>query len=56
MEEGGSWQAGGLAGWPAFPSSRPFTQEGECWVEVVGAQLGKTSTLDGGRQCTDLSA
>ncbi len=47
------WQAGGLAGWPADPSSQPFTQEGEWGVEVVGAQLGKTSTHDGGLQCTD---
>jgi hypothetical protein len=53
MGEGGCWQAGGLAGWPAVPSSQPFTQEGEWGVEVVGAQLGKTSTPDGGLQCTD---
>jgi hypothetical protein len=48
MGEGGCWQAGGLVGWPADPSSQPFTQEGERGVEVGGAQLGKTSTPDKG--------
>ncbi len=48
---GGCWQAGRLAGWRQTPSSQPFTQEGE-WekrgVELVGAQLRKTSALTGG--------
>ncbi len=42
---------GVLAGWPAAPSSQLFTQEGE-WGDgvVVGAQLDRTSTPDGGLQ------
>ncbi len=51
MEERGWWQ---VAGWPAAPSSRPFTQKGE-WEEgvVEGAQQENTSNLT--RGCTTLN-
>jgi hypothetical protein len=59
MGEGGGgvlagWWAGRLAGFPFISTLHTGggVREGG-GVEVVGAQLGKTSTPDGGLQCTD---